>query len=114
MSAATLGYPTKTDAVLALREEGIAPSIIAQRLGIQVKSVSALICSARRRRQPGEAKASPQPTGLIVPLATRHDLRPHAARRNMSTDRLILELLDRVATDGLVDAILDDRDGGHA
>ena len=46
-----LGYASRTEAVLALRTQGLSTEEIARRLDIEPKTVSALELSAARRRQ---------------------------------------------------------------
>lgn len=105
MGKETLGYPTRTAAVQALRREGRTTREIAKLVGIEVKTVAALEASANRWRS---AKTAPIPSSFAIPLHTRLKLRPHAARRNVSVDRLLLMLADAIAEGDLVDAVLDD------
>lgn len=108
-----LGYPTRTDAVIALRNEGLSTREIAGRIGIAPGTVTALEASAARRR--GDYKPRPRREfANVVPVDpdTLAALRPHAARRSISVDLLIQQLLMILADDDLVDALLDD-DGGR-
>lgn len=119
MSAAVLalGYRTKTEAVLALREQGLSTSAIAARVGIETKSVSALEASARRgtggrRRQQPDALAEALADQRVVPIDAEvlQALRPYAARRGISVVVLTRRLLVTLADEGLVDALLDDEE----
>jgi hypothetical protein len=58
----------------------------------------------------GAQVKSPQRTvqEIEVEQATMSTLRREAARRDISVDRLISSLLNAVAADGLVNAVLDD------
>lgn len=103
----SLGYPSRTEAVLALRRQGRTTREIARAIGIEIKTVVALECSAGRRRDSRPIAARPA-AGLS--LGTRQKLRPHAARRGVSVDALVLMLVDQVAEADLVDAVLDDRE----
>lgn len=103
-----LGYPSRTAAVLALRDQGMKNPEIASRIGIDGKTVAALLCNRGQREGGVSQPATPRATGLIVPADVVSDLRAHAMRRSISVDRLILTLLERIAIDGLVDAVLDD------
>lgn len=108
MGKETLGYPTRTAAVQALRREGRTTGEIAKLIGIEVKTVAALEASANRWRA---ASATPAPAAsFAVPLNTRIRLRPAAARRGVTVDRLILMLVDAIADGDLVDAVLDDEE----
>lgn len=104
-SVPTLGYPSRTDAVLALRRQGRTTREIAQTLGIEMKTVAALECSAARR---GGSTATNPRHSYGISLGTRQRLRPHAARRGMTVDHLIIALVDQVAEADLVDTVLDD------
>lgn len=109
MGKETLGYATRTEAVLALRRQGRTTREIANLIGIRVETVSALECSARRSpRHGGPVHVRPEFGG--VSLNTRQLLRPQAAARGMSVDRLIIHLIDQIAESNLVDAVLDDRE----
>lgn len=104
----TLGYPTRTAAVVALRASGLAPREVATRIGIPVSSVAALECSARRgpgrsARQHGDVKRA-----LYLPIGLLQRLAPHARKRGVSRETLAFLIVDKVVEDGLVDAVLDD------
>lgn len=104
----TLGYPSRTAAVLALRDQGLPLGAIAARIGIPVTTVSALECSARRspadRRSPDACRTVHVSTGTLQLLA------PEARRRGISREHLAALIIDTVAEAGLVDAVLDDHD----
>lgn len=106
---ACLGYPSRTSAVLALRAQGLSSRQIAARIGVEIKTVTALEGSASRCDRPG-SRATSAPTGahLTIDLDTMRALRPHAARREQSVMQLAQELLRVLADDDLVDALLDD------
>jgi hypothetical protein len=112
MAKETLGYAARTDAVLALRKRGFTTREIALRIGIEPKTVVALECSASRRKDRGTCQRTSPAIGAI-PLATISRLRPHAAKRFISVDRLMREIIDAVADGDLVDAVLDDLEGHH-
>lgn len=100
----TLGYPSRTDAVLALRAQGLKPAIVAQRIGIPVKTVAALEASANRR---GTGSKRPLAT-IEITVDIREQLRPHARRRDTTVELLATRILQTVAFAELVDAVLDD------
>lgn len=106
MAKETLGYPTRTAAVQALRRKGRTTREIAKLIGIEAKTVVALEASANRWKKASSVNAPSN--DFAIPLNTRMALRAHAARRGISVDRLILMLVDAVADGNLVDAVLDD------
>lgn len=107
-----LGYPTRTDAVIALRQHGLSTREIARRVGIEPKTVTALEASAARRGV-GYAPRARQEYRNAVPIDpdTLAALRPHAARRRITVNLLVQQLLMILADDDLVDALLDDDEG---
>lgn len=98
-SKATMGYPSRTAAVMAMRAEGMTLRQVAERLGITFQAVSALECSARRQA----ARLTVQVPGEI---AIRLDAA--ARQRGMRQKELALRILEIVTGDSLIDAVLDD------
>ena len=99
----TLGYPSQTEAVLALREQGLRTCEIADKVGVSRGHVVSLEKKARERmngtRRRGYASIPPEFVDPLVPLAEA---------RGMTARQLILKLLATIIDDGMVDAILDD------
>jgi hypothetical protein len=106
-----LGYPSRTAAVMALRAEGVPTRVIASRIGIEPKTVTALEASAQRdsRTQRRETELPSWHTVAIDNDVLRA-LRPHALRRGLTVTALARQLLATLADDDLVDALLDDAD----
>lgn len=105
-----LGYGSRTEAVVALRRQGFRPSAIARRLGIEVKTVSALECSARRSRsKPVADSANPKNT-IAIGHDLRRSFRDAARRRDLSVEAVALRILEAVGYGDLIDAVLDDAD----
>ncbi|CAA0130238.1 Uncharacterised protein [Starkeya nomas] len=108
MSKPTLGWPTRTKAVLALREMKMTTREIAAAIGIDVKTVCALEASAvraireRPQRQRGRA--------ILLPLDVFDALGPEAARRNISPAALARLLVETVVDENMIGAVLDDAD----
>ncbi len=104
----TLGYPSRTEAVMGLRDQGLNTRQIADRIGINVTTVSALECSAtrsaERQRRPSEAYGRT----VVFPVDVLHVLRPHAARRGITVNQLARDIVSAVVDDDLVTAVLDD------
>jgi hypothetical protein len=103
----SLGYPTRTDAVLALRRRGLTTREIGTSLGIDPKTVTALEHSA------GRAVRKPRPAEelcrtVLFPVEILAALGPHAARRGMHPNQLARLIVEQVVDDRLVDAVLDD------
>ncbi len=108
----TLGYASRTEAVVGLRAQGVPTREIARKLGIAIKTVSALERSGARKA--GVRVAEPRGLtteggqAVVVSLDALRALRPHAAKRNLSVNALVRRLIDTVADEGMVDAVLDD------
>lgn len=109
-----MGYATKTAAVLAMREQGKGISEIARILGISENAASGLESCAKRARNRSAKRVSLSGSTVadLIPLTVRQRLRPHAAKRGVSTDRLIADLVTAIADGNLIDAVLDDAEGG--
>lgn len=105
----TLGYPTRTDAVLALRSQGLSRAEVGARIGISEGTVAALEFSGARRKH-GTAGATGacrvEIGGGVADL-----LRSAAEARRVSVERLAADLLEAIACDDLIDAVLDDGGG---
>jgi hypothetical protein len=110
-----LGYPSRTDAVLALRDLGQSDREIARRIGIEPKTVTALAISADRKRRDRTHGRSERiaGNGIVLPLDVQQRLRSAAARRRVSVHRLAIMIVEAVADSDLVDAVLDDSWAGE-
>lgn len=104
MKKPTLGYPSRTDAVLAMRAQNIPTNVIAARCGIDLKTVSALESCAGRRRRPAAAGNRT----VLFPQDLLSSLGPHAARRGITPNELARRIVETVIDDGLIDSVLDD------
>jgi transcriptional regulator with XRE-family HTH domain len=103
----TLGYPSRTDAVLALRAQRLTTAEIARRIGIPISTVTALEHSA------GRPKRAPRPheelcRTVLFPIDVLDKLGPHAAARNMHPNRLARLIVETVVDDDMITAVLDD------
>jgi len=107
----TLGYPSRTEAVLALRGKGLDTSEIAESIGIEIKTVVALECSAARSARRHKRPSEQQGRTIVFPVDVLGSLRPHAQARGITVNKMVRDIVAAVADDELVDAILDDTDG---
>ena len=108
----TLGYPSRTAAVMALRKKKISNREIAARIGIPEKNVAALAASGRRAKK---TRRSSNKKAVYFKTATLLALYPAAKERAISIDELLNRLADTLANDRdgltLIDNILDDLEG---
>ncbi len=100
----TLGYPSRTAAVQALRRQNVDTAGIARRIGIHPKAVVALEASARRTR----AIVAEGNRTVLFPKDTLDRLAFAAADRAISANELARRIVETVIDDGLIDAVLDD------
>jgi hypothetical protein len=100
-----LGYPSRTEAARALYAKGHSLKQIADKIGIPEKNVEALLYSRARAktREPAER-------GYVIKLETIRALAPEAQRRCMTVGQLAEAIIESVARDGLVTAVLDTED----
>ena len=104
----TLGYPSRTEAVLALRRQGLSITDIAGRIGIPAQHAGALLSSAKRTAR---YRVKVDRVDLITSAVSRgmiERLKPHAELRRCDVGRLIERILETVVEQDLVDAVLDD------
>lgn len=99
----TLGYRSRTDAVLALRAQHLTTAVIAARIGLEPKTVLALEASRRRSKRRAQSNRT-----VLFPLDLLDRLATHAARRGISPNELARRIVDTVLDERLVDAVLDD------
>ena len=104
-----LGYPSRTDAVLAMTEAGKSVREIATALDIDTKTVHGLRASASRYRQRRPRPSPHADRAILVSRAEFEAARVHASRRGVTPNALLRRLVVVALEHGLVDAILDDR-----
>ena len=102
----SLGYASRTEAVQALRSQNLPTHEIARRLGVEVKTVTALEHSGARARRLRPAEAMGRT--VVVPIDVLDALRPQAERRGLSVNALVRLIVETVADEAMVDAVLDD------
>lgn len=102
------GFRSMTAAVHAMCDRGMTDREIARRIGRPMKDVASMRCNPRATRDGGDL---PGRIRIDIDRATVAALRPEAWARQVSVNDLIRRVLDVVAADGLVGAILDDGAG---
>lgn len=129
----TLGYATKTLAILALAAKGMDPHDIAEKVDAEVQAVRARLIEAKRKKPAATAPKKPievakrarqrrlrdhddRPCRPVEDVPLNEDvkkaLRSHARRRDMTVVSLAQLILETVVDGKLVDAVLDDRGDG--
>lgn len=103
----TAGFATRTEAVLAMRASGHSTRQIADALGIEPKSVTALEISAVRtaKRAPASVQSG---RGVLLPMEVLNRMRRPASKRGMEPHELAVRIVRTVVMDGMIDAVLDD------
>ena len=102
-----LGYPSRTAAVLGLRQQGLTTAQIGQAIGISTKTVTALECgSSRPKRERSDYEYLGR--AVLVPTDVLDALGPHAAKRGVSVNGLARLIISTVVDEGMIDAVLDD------
>lgn len=99
----TLGYPSRTAAAVALREQGLKYDEIAVRMEVSTSAVSGLLSSAASR---GNRAART----IVVPVEILEQLSPHAVLRGIRVNDLVRKILRCITDDNMTDAVLDDAD----
>lgn len=95
----SLGYRSRTDAVIALRAEGLSTNAIAERLAISANVVTALASS--RARSKGNRT-------VLLPVEVLDRLKAPACRRSITANELVRQLVETIIDDDMLDAVLDD------
>lgn len=104
----TAGFATRTEAVLAARALGRTTRQIADDLGIEPKTISALEISAlktaKRMRDPGATDGR----AVLLPIDVLNQMRRASFSRGMSPTELAVRIVSVVVRGDLIDAVLDD------
>lgn len=104
----TLGFTSRTSAVLALRADGLTTRQIADRVGIPEQTVTALEHSAGRAKQRPARPAEINGRTILFPRDILDRLGPHAAKRCIHPNSLARLIVEVVVEEGLIDSVLDD------
>lgn len=100
-----LGYPSRTDAAVGLRAQGLTTAEIARRMGISPSTVSSIEHRARKRLR---GQADTQNRTVLFHREALDALRPFAAARDITPNELARRLVEAIVDDGLITAVLDD------
>lgn len=104
----TLGFSSRTDAVLALRADGLSTQQIAAKIGIPEQTITALEHSAGRAKQRPKRPAEENGRTVLFPRDILDRLSPHAAKRCIHPNSLARLIVEIAVDEGLIDSILDD------
>lgn len=105
-----LGYSSRTEAVIGLRRLGLTTAQIADRIGIEHSTVTALEHSGMRSTKRQGRPAEEHGRTVLFPIDILDRLRPAAARRGMAVNSLARRIVETVIDDNLIDSVLDDLD----
>jgi len=105
---ATLGFGTRTEAVLSLRAQNLNTQEIGDRIGISPSTVTALEVSALRSAARKALPPVEQGRAILIPQDVLSSMRRAAFKRGMSPNELARIIVETVVDDGLIDAVLDD------
>lgn len=103
-----LGYPSRTEAAVALKAKGHDAHQIADMIGITVGNVHALLHYARTRALKTDPERSVYMRLTVRDIAA---LKPHAEARGLRPCELAARLIRALVEDNLIDAVLDDAEG---
>jgi hypothetical protein len=103
-----LGFSSRTEAVFALREQGLSTEAIARKIGITANQVISLESSAKRCERRADRSAALMDAALLLPPRLIYALAPHADRRGVKPAMLAFTIIETVIAESMVDAVLDD------
>lgn len=106
----TLGFASRTEAVLSLRAAGLSTAQIADKIGIGPQTVTALEYSAGRSTRRAKRPAEVNGRTILFPRDILDRLGPHAAKRCIHPNSLARLIVEIAVDEGLIDSILDDAD----
>lgn len=109
-----LGYPSRSAAIRGLRSSGLTNRQISDQTGIPLNKITALVPltpkpeSLPKAREAGYRVGEQNVARIGLNFEVRQMLRPFAAKRSMTVETLITDLIEKIAEDGLADAVMDD------
>ncbi|MFD1342910.1 hypothetical protein [Litorisediminicola beolgyonensis] len=103
----------KIDRIIELARENVSRLDIATQVGVPAERVYSIIAEQRKKGVPiarptkmtGNFCTKPR---IVIEQRVLDTLEPFALHRNMTARELAAEILELVARDGIVDAVLDD------
>lgn len=109
-----LSFKSRSEAIRVMRADGLSNRQIADQTGIPISSICALVpVNPKPRadivtRPPGYKLGAQVSVSIGVNIEIRQMLRPFAAKRGMSLETLLTDMIEKIALDRLADAVLDD------
>ncbi|CDN93504.1 hypothetical protein [Agrobacterium tumefaciens] len=109
-----LGYSSRSAAIRGLRSNGMTNRQIAEKTGIPINNITALVPltpkpdSLPTAREAGYRVGEQNAARIGLNFEVRQMLRPFAAKRGMTVETLITDLVEKIAEDRLADAVMDD------
>ncbi|OCJ63992.1 hypothetical protein A6U96_09315 [Agrobacterium tumefaciens] len=109
-----LGYPSRSAAIRGLRADGLTNRQIAEKTGIPLNNVCALVPKTPKPpsvpidRDTSYRLGEQNVARIGLNYEIRQMLRPFAAKRGMAVETLITDLVEKIAEDRLADAVMDD------
>lgn len=95
--------------VAELAQKGLTKAQIAERMGLKAETVSTYLTEARNLGMPAPPlRHSSTRWTKHVSREAKQALRSHWISREMSMTQLLVAIVEAVARDGLVDAVMDD------
>ena len=91
-----------------LGQAGLNPWQIAEQMGLSLLTVQTYMSEARAMGLPAAARKTNRSGSPVLTVQICRDLSPHAKARGVSVAKLAAMILEKVGSDGLVDAVLDD------
>ncbi|CAA2142820.1 hypothetical protein [Hyphomicrobium sp. ghe19] len=97
----TLGFPSKSAAIEAMKAANMPPKEIAAAIGISLRNYYRLEAYTRKGRG----------RQIVLSRDMMDAAAPHAKVRNISVHELMRQILETVLEEGMVDNVLDDLAG---
>src|SRR3546814_6785472 len=106
----TLGYHSKQAAIVALVEQGLPNSVIAERLGMNGRDFASAKSRALKRmgRRPRDWGRIGQAWQVRLPARLVEEIMPHAEARGCTPNELARRIVEAAIDHDLVAAVLDD------
>jgi intergrase/recombinase len=120
----TLGYESRTEAVIAMRAQRLSRRAIAAMLDTNIPNVKTLEAYGRKRdslldqrrkqrRNNLDKRRRDSTTRITVNASVARRFRRHATARGITIEELARRLLETIAADNMVDSVLDDQEAAR-